>query len=140
MNRSKGFTLIELLLVVAIIGILAAVAIPSYSKYVVKAHRTSAINGLLELASRQARYYTTNNKYATNMTVLGYASNPMPLDSAGSRYFDLSVESVTANGFVLKAVPYDKQTTDSCGTFKYTDLGVRSVTGTSATVKECWKQ
>ncbi len=140
MNRQQGFTLIELLIAMVIVGTLAAIAIPGYNSYILKAHRGSAVTGVLDLAARQARYYTTNNTYTTSMTTLGYASDPMPLDNAGSHYFDLSVESADADGFVVRAVPKGKQTGDVCGTFKYNDLGKREVVGGTGTVKECWKQ
>jgi type IV pilus assembly protein PilE len=140
MSRLKGFTLVELLVVVLIIGILSAVAIPSYMTYILKAHRSAAVTGVLELASRQARYYTTHNNYTTSMVTLGYASDPMPLDSTNSHHFDLSVESADANGFVLKASPYGKQTNDKCGTYRYTDLGRMTSEGDTTLVKECWKR
>jgi type IV pilus assembly protein PilE len=140
MNRLKGFTLVELMIVVLIIGILSSIAIPYYTAYVLKSHRASAVAGVLELASRQARYYTTHNSYSTSMVTLGYASDPMPLDSATSRYFDLSVEEADVDNFIIRAVPYGKQTSDVCGTFSYTDLGEMKANGATTLVKECWKK
>ena len=140
MNRVKGFTLIELLIVVLIIGILGAVSIPTYTSYILKSHRSAAITGVLELASRQARYYTTNNNYTTSMTTLGYASDPMPLDSVASRYYNLSVEAADANSFTIKAVPVGNQMSDPCGTYRYTDLGRMTSNGGTTLVKECWKR
>jgi type IV pilus assembly protein PilE len=140
MNHARGFTLIELMVTVAIIGILTAIAVPSYNSYVLKAHRGAAVTGVLDLASRQARFYTINNVYAANMTALGYPSDPMPLESAQSRYYDLSVESGNAAGFVVKAVPFGKQTKDPCGTFKVNEVGFRSLASGTASVLECWKQ
>ena len=70
----QGFSLIELMVTVAIIGILVGIAVPSYSNYVQKSRRTSATTALLDLASREAKYYSTNNVYTTSMTNLGYAS------------------------------------------------------------------
>jgi len=144
MKKSKGFTLIELMIVVAVIGILTAIALPGYRSFILKSHRTEAINGLLDAASRQARYYTTNNTYTTSMTTLGYSADPNPVASASNLYFNVSVASVTAASttapasFVLQAVPQGTQANDSCGTFGYTDLGQRTVS--SGTVASCWGQ
>ena len=76
-NRASGFTLIELMIVVAIVGILAAIALPSYQRYVLRSHRTTAVNALLDLGSREARYYSANNAYTSSLTGangLGYAA------------------------------------------------------------------
>jgi type IV pilus assembly protein PilE len=135
MNRVKGFTLIELMLVVAIIGILFAVAIPSYQSYVMKAKRAAAVTAVLELGSRQARYYTRQNAYTASMTVLGYPADPTPIDGA----YNLSTTLTEGGGFTAKAVPFGKQATDVCGTFTYTDIGKKGQTGTGS-LKECWKQ
>lgn len=150
MKKSKGFTLIELMIVVVIVGVLAAVAIPAYRSFVLKSHRSDAINGLLDAASRQARYYTTYNQYATAMSgsasSLGYAADPNPVPSTTNTYYKVSivpssVTQATASApaaFQLQAVPNGTQANDtSCGTFLYDDLGRKTVSGTG-TVASCW--
>ena len=62
-TRSSGFTLIELLVVVAIIGILSAVGVVSYSGYVTGAQKTAAENTLYQLALAQTEFFTDNRKY-----------------------------------------------------------------------------
>lgn len=71
-NPLYGFSLIELLIVIAIIGILATVAYPSYQDSVRKSHRTDGQSALLEAISRMERYFYNNNTYSTNLTDLGY--------------------------------------------------------------------
>lgn len=147
MTKSKGFTLIELMIAVAIVSILAAVALPSYRSYVLKTHRSEAINGLLDAASRQARYYTANNSYAIDMNTLGYVSNTgtnsNPVPSATNTYYTVSVVSApvatatTPAKFSLLATATGAQAQDSCVNFTYDDLGTKGVTG-NATVATCW--
>ena len=139
MKKTKGVTLVELMIVVAIVGILAAVALPSYSSYVLKSHRTAAINAILDLASREARYYTTNNNYSASLLTLGYSADPMPITSGSSTaYYNLSAASASATTFALQVVPVGKQVNDSCGTYTYTDLGVKGISAGS--MSDCWKQ
>ena len=66
----RGFTLIELMIVVAIVGILAAVAYPSYSRYVIKANRAAAQSYLMELAQKEQLYFNDSRSYAANEGVL----------------------------------------------------------------------
>ncbi len=67
-NRQRGFTLIELMIVIAIVGILAAVAYPSYQEYVKKGNRAAAQAFMMEVAQRQQNYLINNRAYATDLT------------------------------------------------------------------------
>ncbi len=136
--KYTGFTLIELMVAVAIVAILTFVALPSYQNYVLKSHRTAAINALQDLASRQASYYTTNNTYATSLTALGYPADPAPVPSTGNSYYSLSLAQANASAFTLQAQPVGNQLSDICGTFTYNNLGVKGNTGATGTVQDCW--
>ncbi|RBP52655.1 type IV pilin protein [Arenicella xantha] len=76
-RQTTGFTLIELLIVVAVIGILSAIAIPTYSRYVVKANRSEAQASLTEIMFEQERYQSRKRTYVTDLTTLGYAVSPV---------------------------------------------------------------
>ena len=79
-KKSAGFTLIELMIVVAIIGIIAAIAYPSYQDQVRKSKRTDGHSKIMDAMARQERYYSENNTYTDDMTDLGYDADPVDSD------------------------------------------------------------
>jgi type IV pilus assembly protein PilE len=74
---AQGFTLLELMIVVVIVAMLAAIAIPSYSQYVIRANRSDAQDKLSEVAFEQERFANRNRRYTLDMTQLGYAADPV---------------------------------------------------------------
>lgn len=133
----SGFTLIEVIITVAIIGIIAAVAVPSYSRYVTEARRTDAITFLAEVAGEQQRYFTENNQYAADMKELGYG-NAATFESPEGHYV-VSVSNPGGSGrFLLTATPVSggKQASDAeCLAFTINDTGARKNTGS---LGDCW--
>ena len=136
-----GFTLIELMIAVAIVGILTAVALPAYQKQILKSHRTDAKTALLDLASREERYMSTNQAYASNGTLLGFSNDfPVSVPSDSAATYTLSVTLTNSNGtFTLTATPTGNQVADACGSYTLTSLGVQGVSGGSMSAADCWR-
>jgi type IV pilus assembly protein PilE len=132
MNGTGGFSMIELMIVVVIISILAAIAIPSYRQYVLKGHRSEATRALQDIASRQENYYFSNNAYTSNLADLGANS------SVAGAYFTVAIPSASSTDYQVTATAQGTQTQDGgCTTFTLHRSGAKESTG-PATTDTCW--
>jgi len=154
-GTQRGYTLIEILIVVAILGILAAVAIPSYQNSVLASNRSVAQAALLDLANRQEQFFLNSRTYSADLTDLGYPAG-MVFSNGGSsalamndnhslveststqRLYFIQIDAANATTFSLSAVPQLNQAGDAeCGTLGLTSSGVKAETGTG-NVADCW--
>jgi type IV pilus assembly protein PilE len=134
--KSRGFTLIEVLITVAIVGILAAIALPSYLEQVRKSHRADAKAAMLSGAVQMQRYFTERNTFAT--ATLG--SPPAAYrDTSENGYYALTLTNLTATTYTLNAAPVGDQAGDPCGTYTYNEQGVKGTSGGTLPTADCWK-
>lgn len=153
-RTQPGFTLVELMITVVIVSILAAIAIPSYSTYIQKSRRTDAKATLLNLASLEERYFSTNNSYTNLPANLGYPVGTATPFAVGSGYYNITVlnavaavppVNATSVGtpalYNITATAIGSQANDVlCATFSINSAGVQSATGTDPNPNvDCWK-
>ena len=108
MNRNKqhGVTFLELLIVVVIIGILAAIAYPSYTRYVADTKRTAATSILLQIADRQQQSFMDNKTYSADLVDLGFPANPLVVGDDGRPLTSSDTQSVYS--VALSNVGFDR--------------------------------
>lgn len=136
----RGFTLVELMITVVIAAILALIAYPMYTGYVLKAHRTAAKTTLLEIASREERYYSTNNIYATSLMMLGYSSTGIDIPTGSSTPYYHVWLAASTTGYTITASALPPQTNDTeCMDFTLNSLGQKQVLNASQTAAQCWQ-
>ena len=130
-RAQTGFSLTELLIVIVIVGILAAIGLPAYQDYARASKRSDAQQALSRMAQLQERFFTDNNRFASNATQLGYATNS-PETTGG--YWSLSATGNTSS-YTLTATPANGHSDPDCTSLILDSTGKRSSTGTGS---DCW--
>ena len=134
--RVRGFSLIELMITVAIVAILAAIALPSYRRYVLQGNRTDAIKALAFYQQALERCYSQN------FTYLGCAAVTTTAMPSANGYYSIVIPAatLTASSYVITATPASGsvQSNDAqCTSFSLDNSGTQTSTGT-ATAQKCW--
>ncbi len=133
----KGFTLLELMIVVVVVGVLAAIAIPAYSDYVTRSKRADGKNALLAFQLEQEKFRANNPQYATA------ASLGLPANSPDGHYtIALSGAGGLATSYDLTATPNNATQNDpECDVLTIDESNNRGATGTAADpVATCWQR
>ena len=156
-NKYKGFTLLELMISVAILGVIAAVAVPAYTDHIKKAKRTPAKVELLRIAQMQESYFVQNLSYARDLTDtaggLGLGANVhtdqneygitmTALDSGGGNCTGVAADSCAS--FTITATPFtnSSQSGDNdCPRFTISNTGQKGTAASASIdqVRKCWK-
>jgi type IV pilus assembly protein PilE len=141
LKKNSGFTLIELMIAVAIVGILAAIAIPNYQDSVKKSRRKDAQGALTSFASRMEQHFTQTNNYCdaagaggATVTDCGTSTNDTgpptifstqsPVDG-GTKYYDLTINAVSPTTYTLRATPITTSAQAGDGFIELVNTGVR---------------
>jgi type IV pilus assembly protein PilE len=135
-QTQSGITLLELMIVVAIIGLLASIAYPSYRQTMIRANRTEAKVALENRAQALEKCFTRYLAYDNPNCVAAHATSDGPTQPKGA--YQVTAVTVTPTTYTLRATPVDAQAEDSeCGTFQIDHTGLRTVTG-SRPPEQCW--
>lgn len=146
MQRHKGFTLIEMMIVIAIIAVLAAIAIPNYQQYLIKSGRSEGQAKLLEAMQMQERFYSQNQTYTANLGTGGLAYSGVAANadapSEDSRYLIRAAVcdagTAISSCVLLTAIPQGGQASDVvCANLTLNSRGVKGTSGTGP-VTTCW--
>lgn len=146
-KQTHGFTLIEAMIVVAVIGILAAVAYPSYTEYVARGRRAQAQTALLEAAQFMQRFYASNGRYDKDVNdspiALENSLARVPRETGTTQTYAISLDTtkLAANKFTLQAQRMGAMANDKCGTFTIDEIGLKGLSGqvNGIQVNDCWK-
>ena len=137
MRKSAGFTLIELMVVLAIVAILSAIAIPAFTKQMQKSRRSEAASALSDLQLREEKWRASHATYASSLTILLGSSATATAYNNNLTYYSIAISGTSGTGFTLTATPKSTQVNDTaCNPMKII-VSANSVSKTPTT-NRCW--
>ena len=157
MRRPSGFTLIEAMIVVTILAIVAAVAFPSYSNYVLRSNRAVGKSAVMRIAGQQESFFTDRKQYATALADVGAAGflrrdGNFQAANDGAAIYSVTLGTYTAATvanctvagppstaqYAIKLTPINSQARDTaCGSLCYGSPGDK---GRSGSATDCWSR
>lgn len=147
MKDNKGFTLIELMIVVVIVGILAAIAVPSYQQHVVKSNRAAAEAFMLQAANKEEQVMLDMRGYVAVAANANFQNAPnaatpglnLSVPTEVSKFYNIAITTPAAASYLITATPIGSQLTNDtkCNALTLDQAGTKGKNGTGA-VAECW--
>jgi len=129
-GASTGMTLIEMVIVVAVMGILLATAVPGYRNYTLRVHRTEAIRMLLQASMCQERLIASSGEYDT--------SRCKPVSEQQRYQLSYNSPDPLGRSYVAIAVPAGAQLDDPCGSLSLDQSGARGISASNISIEKCW--
>jgi type IV pilus assembly protein PilE len=135
----RGFTLFELLVVLVLVGVIAAFAMPAYRRHVVRVNRSEAMTLLLQLQSAEETHYLRHDVYTTSVEAAPPAGLGISATSVSNTYSVAVALAADGQSYIATASPLGSQTEDlECLAFSIDARGRRAVAG-AAGVQRCWR-
>lgn len=139
-RTASGFTLIEILVALLIVGLLVAIAAPSYLAHIQRAQRAQAAATLLQAQQFMERLYSVQGSYLSSggsLPVLPVALQSVTAD--GREIYRIRVERADTISYQLRAEPQGSLQQDACGALTLDHTSLKGRTGTTVEVQSCWR-
>jgi type IV pilus assembly protein PilE len=130
LNTTQGMTLIELIIVIAVMGILLATAVPSYRDYTLRVNRTDAIRMLLQASMCQERLNASSGQYDT--------SRCQPVSQQQRYQISYNTPASPGRSYIARATPTGAQLRDPCGSLTLDQSGTRGISASDISIEKCW--
>ncbi len=139
--KQKGMTLMELMIAVAIVGVLAAIALPSYQNSIRKSKRADATTTVSKVAAEQEKFYMQNNKYGTTAQIATKMNGTNVISTQSDHYTVAITSADVTKDYTITATAKGNQAKDTgCQTFTYNQSGTRGAKTDKGAdnTKTCW--